>query len=331
MTQRHRIIPLAFILPLLIFSTASTVASALPMASEQKCNAREASAGLKKRSVEVRKRCQDTELIDVAERFAEREKPLTEEPVITVAPPPTTKRTTLVSGCLDSLAGEPALEGCLAQEEAFCPGEDSTWVVPKTTDTAAPEQGPTYGMRQCTQSGAVPGPAADEGEARPAVSIDDVAELFAPEPRILSDDEGRGVRHAETNFYTDGEVRTLRTTMNGEEVELRLTPIQYIWDYGDGSAPHVTSVPGGTQPGFDVPTATSHVYEETGAYPVTLTTVYVGEVRYEGGDWERIDGQITRTAAPETADIWTTSTRNVAGDCAADPGAWGCTGPVENP
>lgn len=254
-----------------------------------------------------------------------------EADLASATPPPTTKRTTLVSGCLDSLAGEPALEGCLAQEEAFCPGEDSTWVVPKTTDTAAPEQGPTYGMRQCTQSGAVPGPAADEGEARPAVSIDDVAELFAPEPRILSDDEGRGVRHAETNFYTDGEVRTLRTTMNGEEVELRLTPIQYIWDYGDGSAPHVTSVPGGTQPGFDVPTATSHVYEETGAYPVTLTTVYVGEVRYAGGDWQRIDGQITRTAAPETADIWTTSTRNVAGDCAADPGAWGCTGPVENP
>ena len=246
-------------------------------------------------------------------------------------PPPTTKRTTLVSGCLESLAGEPALEGCLAQEEAFCPGEDSTWVVPETTDTAAPGEPPTYGMRQCTQSGAGPDPAADGAGARPAVSIDDIAELFAPEPRILSDDEGRGVRNAETNFYTEGEVRTLRTTMNGEEVDLRLTPIQYIWDYGDGSAPHVTSVPGSAQPGFDVPTATSHVYEETGAYPVTLTTVYVGEVRYAGGDWQRIDGQITRTAAPETADIWTTSTRNVAEDCAADPGAWGCTGPVENP
>lgn len=294
------------------------------------CTASNRSAGVRDVAVVARATCEGNDREDAVERSGDG-KSATQKTDTSATPPPTTKRTTLVSGCLDSLAGEPALEGCLAQEEAFCPGEDSTWVVPKTTDTAAPEQGPTYGMRQCTQSGAVPGPAADEGEARPAVSIDDVAELFAPEPRILSDDEGRGVRHAETNFYTDGEVRTLRTTMNGEEVELRLTPIQYIWDYGDGSAPHVTSVPGGTQPGFDVPTATSHVYEETGAYPVTLTTVYVGEVRYEGGDWERIDGQITRTAAPETADIWTTSTRNVAGDCAADPGAWGCTGPVENP
>lgn len=267
----------------------------------------------------------------MAERFANGDKPSSDASAARATPPPTTKRTTLVSGCLESLAGEPGLDSCLAQEEAFCPGQESTWVVPETTDTAAPGEAPTYGMRQCTQSGAGPDPSAAGADARPAVSIDDVAELFAPQPQILSDDEGRGVRNAETNFYTDGEVRTLRTTMNGEEVELRLTPIQYIWDYGDGSAPHVTSVPGGAQPGFDVPTATSHVYEETGAYPVTLTTVYVGEVRYAGGDWQRIDGQITRTAAPETADIWTTSTRNVAEDCAADPGAWGCTGPVENP
>lgn len=273
-------------------------------------------------------KCKGASASDTHDRLVEEDETAGES---SAAPTPTTKRTTLVSGCLESLAGEPGLDSCLAQEEAFCPGQESTWVVPETTDTAAPGEAPTYGMRQCTQSGAGPDPSAAGADARPAVSIDDVAELFAPQPQILSDDEGRGVRNAETNFYTDGEVRTLRTTMNGEEVELRLTPIQYIWDYGDGSAPHVTSVPGGAQPGFDVPTATSHVYEETGAYPVTLTTVYVGEVRYAGGDWQRIDGQITRTAAPETADIWTTSTRNVAEDCAADPGAWGCTGPVENP
>ncbi|MDO4240898.1 MAG: hypothetical protein Q4D18_11860, partial [Micrococcus sp.] len=122
------------------------------------------------------------------------------------SPSPTTKRTTLVSGCLESLAGEPGLDSCLDQEEAFCPGEDSTWVVPETTDTAAPGEPPTYGMRQCTQSGAGPDAGADGADARPEVSIDDVAELFAPEPQILSDNEGRGVRNAETNFYTDGEV-----------------------------------------------------------------------------------------------------------------------------
>ncbi len=297
---------------------------------ESTCSASDRSSGIRDVAVVARASCKGNDREDAVERSSDVGNSVWSE-VSGATPPPTTKRTTLVNGCLESLAGEPGLDSCLQQEEAFCPGQESTWVVPETTDTAAPEQPPTYGMRQCTQSGAGPDPGTDGQEARPAVSIDDVAELFAPQPQILSDDEGRGVRNAETNFYTDGEVRTLRTTMNGEDVELRLTPIQYIWDYGDGSAPHVTSVSGGAQPGFDVPTATSHVYEETGAYPVTLTTVYVGEVRYEGEDWERIDGQITRTAAPETADIWTTSTRNVAEDCAADPGAWGCTGPVDAP
>lgn len=235
-----------------------------------------------------------------------------------------------MSGCLKNL-GEPGLESCREQEEVFCPGEDSSWVVPETTDTAAPGQDPTYGVRQCTTSAAGPDPASAPRAARPAVSLDDAVRLLSPNPQIESDTEGRGVRNAETNFYTDDAPATLTTTLGGEVVDLRLTPITFTWDYGDGT-PAVTTTSGGTpQPGFNVRTATSHVYERTGSYTVTLTTVYVGEVRYPGEDWQRIDGQITRTATPVTADIWTTSTRNVAEDCSADASAWGCTGPVESP
>jgi hypothetical protein len=239
-----------------------------------------------------------------------------------------TKRTTLVSGCYRNL-GEPGLETCAQQEEAFCPGEDSTWVMPETTDTANPDANPTYGTRQCTDAataGSTPSPGTP---AQPAVSVNDMAELFAPDPQIESDNGGRGVRNAETNFYTSTEMTTKRTTLNGEPVDLRLTPITFTWTYGDGSAP-VTTVNGGTsQSEFNAPTPTSHVYTETGQYQVELTTVFVGEVRYEGGDWQPVDGTITRTAQPVTADIWRTVTKNVAEDCSADPSAWGCTGPID--
>lgn len=239
--------------------------------------------------------------------------------------PDSTKQYTLVSGCRENL-GEDDLRTCYQQEEAFCPGEDSTWVMPEITDTVNPGADPTYGTRRCTGTAGAAGSTPAAG--RPAVAIDDLAQLFAPDPQIESDNGGRGVRHAETNFYTDTEVRTMQTTIGGERVEMRLTPITFTWNYGDGTPTVTTTTGGAPQTGFNTPTPTSHVYAETGQYQVTLTTVFVGEVRYPGEDWQQVDGTITRTAQPVTADIWRTVTKNVADDCSANPSAWGCTGPI---
>lgn len=226
-----------------------------------------------------------------------------------------------VSACIPGQLGNSDFESCREQEDNFCP--EGSWIRAQTIDTRQPDANPVYGAPKCWTAKA-------SSNGAPPVSIDEVRTLLVLEPEIRSDNGGRGIRNAETNFYADAETRTLVTTLNGVEVELRATPVSFHWDYGDGSPTKTTSVAGQSQPEFNVPTPTSHVYEDTGQYTVRLTTVYIGEYREAGGEWVLIPGTISLDSAPVTADIWRTITRNVADDCSVDSSAWGCTGPIES-
>jgi len=213
------------------------------------------------------------------------------------------------------------------QGQKFCP--EGEWLQARSIDTRTPEEDPAYGDPFCTGKPPTAAPPGTTGA--PPVSIDEIRTLLVLRPEIESDNAGRGVRNAETNFYTLTEPVSMTTVLAGQQVELRATPVRFRWDYGDGTGPVTTLVGGHPQSEFNAPTPTSHVYEETGSYTVGLTTVYVGEYRVAGGAWQLIPGTITLDAPPVTADIWRTVTRNVADDCAADSSAWGCTGPIEEP
>lgn len=228
-----------------------------------------------------------------------------------------------ISACVPDQLGSPDFGSCGEQVENFCP--EGSWIRAETVDTRAPEDS-TYGRPLCWTGSSPAG-----GDGAPPLSLDEVRTLLVLDPEIRSDNAGRGVRNAETNFYADAQTRHLVTTLNGVEVELRATPVSYHWDYGDGTPARITTVAGESQPDFDVPTPTSHVFEETGEFTVSLTTVYIGEYREAGGEWVLIPGTLTLASAPVTADIWKTVTRNVADDCGADATAWGCTGPIESP
>lgn len=229
-----------------------------------------------------------------------------------------------VDACFPNQENNSDFGTCREQTEAFCP--EGAWVREQFVDTTRPDRDPYYSRPECVTA-VSPGPATD---GAPPVSIDEVRTLLVLKPEIRSDNGGRGIRNAETNFYADAETRTLVTTLNGVEVELRATPVSFRWDYGDGSPTKTTSVAGQSQPEFNVPTPTSHVYEDTGQYTVRLTTVYIGEYREAGGEWVLIPGTISLDSAPVTANIWRTITRNVADDCSVDSSAWGCTGPIES-
>lgn len=231
-----------------------------------------------------------------------------------------------VSACIPGQAANPDFGGCHEQQEKFCP--EGAWLQTGSTDTRDPEGKTIYTAPYCaTDAADSPG----DASGGVPVTIDEVRTLLVVKPEIESDNGGRGVRNAETNFYTLAEPVSLRTTIDGQLIELRATPVSFTWDYGDGSAPVTTTEGGHAQPEFNTPTPTSHVYEKTGSYTVGLTTQYIGEYRVEGGDWQLIPGTITMDSTPVTADIWRTVTRNVADDCSADSSAWGCTGPIEAP
>ncbi|GAB3186509.1 hypothetical protein [Nesterenkonia suensis] len=173
----------------------------------------------------------------------------------------------------------------------------------------------------------------------PTITTADFLELpFEPaevafEPDLL----GFGYLNRHVNIFAEVETQVISEEMLGYDVDIRALPAQFHWDYGDGTT-RTTSEPGAQLPEFDsagfevdktdTETVTSHAYAETGRFPVTVDTVFLGEYRIDGGPWIAIPGSATRTSEPGEADIWRISARNVSGPC-EDTEAWGCNGPVE--
>ncbi|EXF25750.1 hypothetical protein BG28_09955 [Nesterenkonia sp. AN1] len=151
------------------------------------------------------------------------------------------------------------------------------------------------------------------------------------EPDLL----GFGYRNRHTHMFADVETQTLNQTLLGIPVEIRVNPQSFQWNYGDGASratyepgePMPESWQGETVVKTNQETLTSHVYTETGRFPVSLATTFVGEYRVGGGPWIVIPGSVDVQASPGQADIWRVAARNVSGSCrnAVD---WGCNGPV---
>lgn len=163
-----------------------------------------------------------------------------------------------------------------------------------------------------------------------------VAEEFATLPidggSVAFEEEllGFGYINRHTNVFAEVEQQTFEQNMLGIDVELRAVPVDYHFDYGDGTT-RTTADPGQAASGSDaaltdLETPTSHVYQETGLYAVEVTTTFTGEYRIAGGSWTPIADSTTVAASPGEADIWRTQSRHVSGTC-EDPRQWGCNGP----
>jgi hypothetical protein len=148
---------------------------------------------------------------------------------------------------------------------------------------------------------------------------------------------GFGYINQHTNVFAEVEAQTFSESLLGIEVEIRAVPVDYRFDYGDGTS-RSSSDPGGPitshnpeahdLPALDVETPTSHIYRDTGNYPVNVTTTFIGEYRLTGADWTAISGAVDIPATPGEADIWRLSHRHVSGPC-REARHWGCSGPVE--
>ncbi|NKX92450.1 PKD domain-containing protein [Sanguibacter hominis ATCC BAA-789] len=131
--------------------------------------------------------------------------------------------------------------------------------------------------------------------------IGDVRSAFAemtltPSPITVIDGRGWTFVQIDTVIYSDAEPQTLATTVGGTPVELRATPVEWHWDFGDKSKPLTTTTPGGPYPDKSV----SHVYTRLDTYQVTLTTTWQGQWRLVGETtWRDVDGQNVTTSTSE--------------------------------
>lgn len=129
-----------------------------------------------------------------------------------------------------------------------------------------------------------------------------------------------------TNMYAQASTQNFTTTLAGYPVAVQVYPIEYTWDYGDGTISEPTENTGYPLPEdqWDTPTPTSHQYTKTGTVNVTLTTTYEAQYSIAGGPWLSASGTATATSAPTQLTVWRTKIRNYADNCIQNPQGAGC-------
>jgi len=136
------------------------------------------------------------------------------------------------------------------------------------------------------------------------------------------------LRGAETNFYAEAAEQQFDITMFGQQVHVVATPVQYTWNYGDGTVFGPQPSMGGPLPQdrWGEKTRTSHAYAATGDFQVVLTTSFQGTYSVNSGPPLPIPGQGQFSAPPQGISVWRSLTRNYADDCNANPQGQGCPG-----
>lgn len=108
--------------------------------------------------------------------------------------------------------------------------------------------------------------------------------------------------------YTEPDVeRRFRTSLFGYGIDVVATPLEYTWDFGDGTELTTTS-PGAPYPSFEL----THDYRAPGAATVTLTTTWEGQYRVDedpDGEWRDIDGTAVTTVALDPFEVVELRTR----------------------
>lgn len=175
----------------------------------------------------------------------------------------------------------------------------------------------------CLPAGEVP----DDGVMPlPVFTVQDLQRLnIAPALSVVEPEPATLVNY-NTNVYAEAESQQFDTTLAGYPVTVRVHPIEYTWDYGDGTVFGPSPLSGYplSEDDWDLVTDTSHRYTETGDVDVTLTTAFEGEYSIAGGPWLRVDGTsvVTSEAVPLT--VWRAEVRNYADDCIENPSGIGC-------
>ena len=99
---------------------------------------------------------------------------------------------------------------------------------------------------------------------------------------------GRTLVNFETNFFTDAAPFDRTVTLLGQQVDLRITPAEFTWRFGDGTAESGTDA-GAPYPDLRV----THDYAREGRVAPSMDTTYSAIYRVNGGAWRDVPGTVT--------------------------------------
>jgi hypothetical protein len=168
---------------------------------------------------------------------------------------------------------------------------------------------------------ATPGVAAAPGAPPVVVKVDlgpAVASAFqelplAPSLLTVQPPSGWTLVNIDNFAFSDGAGQTLSANVLGTAVLIRATPVSYAWDFGDGSAPLVTSYPGAAYPHATI----AHKYLAEGTHLIVLTTTWRADYRVAGSaTWKPVSGTATTSSSSAPLTVYEARSRLVDGPVA---------------
>lgn len=111
---------------------------------------------------------------------------------------------------------------------------------------------------------------------------------------MIQPPNGRTLVNFETNFYTEQGEFTRTVALLGRQVELRIWPASFGWEFGDGASDQTTS-PGAAYPELEI----THEYLRKGRVTPSVDTTYAAQFRVGGGPWRDVAGTVTIPGSPQ--------------------------------
>jgi hypothetical protein len=121
-------------------------------------------------------------------------------------------------------------------------------------------------------------------------------------------DRGWALVNMDTIVYTGAQEQVFDIVLLGVPVQVRVEPVEYSWDFGDGSPVVVGTDPGAPWPDYTV----AHAYDRAGTVQISLTTQWAGRFQVAGSpDWLPVNGRAVTHEVTEPIEIVTATPKLV--------------------
>lgn len=215
----------------------------------------------------------------------------------------------------DGQAHVPASPGQASEAvpaEPYCPAVTYVWGRYKTVVTAC-DPVPPGEWAPLLERGE--GDDAEDVEEEPAELLvftrEDVQSLLVNSGSLeIQPDQSWVLIGTDTVVMTDAEEHVLGTRVLDLDIDVRVTPVLFTWDFGDGSAPLTGTDPGAPWPNHTV----SHAYSDPGTVTISLRTEWDADFRVEGtSTWIPVAGRAVTETQSEPIEVVTAKPRLTTG------------------